>query len=303
MANSRPGNQLTILFVIILLVGSFAQIVKQPTAAEGQFRISVLDIGQGDAILLDTPHGQHILVDSGPLADTVGVLGRYLTSPHEFRLVIASHNHSDHIGGFPAILREYATQEVWMSGSISTTAVYTKWLQAVKDSQAKVRLVSTGMQEVIDGLTIDVVHPMSTMEGIRLEQEHDSTVAVKVSYGAVSILLTGDMAENHEADMLSKDRAILGATILKVAHHGSKYGTSDTFLEAVHPQVAVISVGAGNKFGHPHQETLDRLAKSAVPVYRTDQNGTVQFTTDGARLWVRPERGKKVEVDIVGGQR
>ncbi|MEK7184056.1 MAG: hypothetical protein AAB701_00870, partial [Patescibacteria group bacterium] len=104
----------------------------------------------------------------------------------------------------------------------------------------------------------------------------------------------------HEAALLAHDPVMLGATILKVTHHGSKYATTEAFLDAVHPKVAVISVGADNKFGHPGQQTLDRLAKRVVPVFRTDQQGTIQFTSDGAHLWVQPERGERQEVDILG---
>lgn len=288
---------------MIVLAGFVTQLLKQPTLAAGLFRISVLDIGQGDAILLDTPHGQHVLIDSGPSSDTLGVLNQYLAAPREFRLVVASHNHADHIGGFPAIFHDYPVHEVWMSGAVTTTNVYKNWLEAIRASSAKTRTVSAGVHDIIDGLDILVLHPIQSVEGTRLQEEHDGTVVLKVSYGAVSILLTGDLSANHEEEILANDRVAVAATIMKVTHHGSKYGSSDPFLDAVHPKVAVLSVGADNKFGHPHQETLDRLSQRQIPLYRTDLNGTVQFITDGARLWVQPERGDAKEVDIVGTAR
>jgi competence protein ComEC len=304
MSSKRQTNlRLGILCAIIIVAGFVTKFIKQPVLAEGLFRITVLDVGQGDAILLDTPHGQHVLLDSGPSAATLGVLNQYLAAPREFRLVIASHNHADHIGGFPAIFAEYPVHEVWLSGAITTTNVYTNWLKAIKALSAKTRLVSADVHETIDGVDLVVLHPPQTVEGLRLEDEHDGTVVVKASYGAVSVLLTGDLADRHEEEILARDRVAVAATILKVAHHGSKYVSSDAFLDAVHPAVAVLSAGADNKFGHPHQATLDRLSQRSIPLYRTDLNGSVQFLTDGARLWVQPERGEKQEVDIFSAAR
>lgn len=304
MSNKQQANfRLGILCALIVVAGFIAQLVKQPVLAEGMFRISVLDIGQGDAILLDTPHGQHILVDSGPSSATLGVLNQYLAAPRELRLVVASHNHADHIGGFPAIFAEYPVREVWLSGAITTTNVYINWLKAVKASSATTKLAAAQVHETIDGVELTIIHPPQTVEGNQLEDAHDGTVVIKVSYGAVSVLLTGDLATRHEEEILARDRVGVAATILKVAHHGSKYASSEEFLDAVHPAVAVLSAGADNKFGHPHQEVLNKLSKRNTPLYRTDLNGTVQFLTDGARLWVQPERGEKQEVDINGTAR
>lgn len=304
MSNKQQVNfRLGLLCALIVVAGFVAQLVKQPVLAEGMFRISVLDIGQGDAILLDTPHGQHILVDSGPSSATLGVLNQYLAAPRELRLVVASHNHADHIGGFPAIFAEYPVREVWLSGAITTSNVYLNWLKAIKTSSATTKAVSADIRETIDGVDLEVLHPPSSVEGSRLEDAHDGTVVIKASYGAVSILLTGDLEDEHEVALLDRNRIALGATILKVTHHGSKYASTESFLDAVHAKIAVISVGKDNKFGHPSQQTLDRLSKRNIPTYRTDLNGTVQFLTDGARLWVQPERGEKQEVDIIGAAR
>lgn len=299
----RASGGAGFLAVLILVLGIAAQVIKQPIQAEGLFRVRVLDIGQGDAILLDTPHGDHILVDAGPSAETFGVLNRYLAQPRRFRLVIASHSHVDHIGGFPAVLGEYPADEAWLSGSVATTEAYTKWLSALKRGGTQVKTVSYGDGATIDEVELRVLHPLEPVVGQRLSEEHDGTVVVRASYGAVSVLLTGDLAADHEADILAKDPAAVGSTVLKVTHHGSKYGSSDAFLAAVHPAVAAISAGKDNKFGHPHQETLDRLAAHHIPVYRTDTDGTVEFVSDGARLWVQPEHGARQEVDIVGAAR
>lgn len=302
-ARRQSSFQLLIISAVIALLGAFTQGVRQPAAADGLFRLTVLDVGQGDALLLDTPHGEHVLVDAGPSGDALGVIGRYLVRPTKLRLLMASHNHADHIGGLPAVLSEYGAEEVWISGAVHTTDVYLRWLQAIQASGAPTKAVKAGETITIDGVTLTVLYPLTSLQGERLDHEHDGTVVMKASYGAVSVLLTGDLEDEHEAALLAADPAALGATILKVTHHGSKYASTEEFLRAVHPVVAVISVGADNKFGHPAQETLDRLAAQRILVFRTDQQGTVQLTSDGAQLWVEPERGERQRVDIFSGGR
>ena len=125
---------------------------------------------------------------------------------------------------------------------------------------------------------------------MRPNEQHETTIVVKVSYGATSVLLTGDLEAEQETAMLKAEPTLLPATVLKVTHHGSHNASTDEFLTAVHPQFAVISAGKDNKFGHPHQETIDRLAEQFIPVYRSDQQGTITITSDGLTIHIDPER-------------
>ena len=144
-----------IISAVIALLGAFTQGVRQPAAADGLFRLTVLDVGQGDALLLDTPHGEHVLVDAGPSGDALGVIGRYLVRPTKLRLLVASHNHADHIGGLPAVLSEYGAEEVWISGAVHTTDVYLRWLQAIQASGAPTKAVKAGETTLADFISAE----------------------------------------------------------------------------------------------------------------------------------------------------
>ncbi|MBI4032787.1 MBL fold metallo-hydrolase [Candidatus Berkelbacteria bacterium] len=278
------------LAVLILATGLLVQVLRQPVAATGLLRVRVLDVGQGDAILIDTPGNQHVLVDGGPDDRVVTLIGRYLVPPQRFRLVVASHNHQDHVGGLPAVLGRFPIEEVWISGSIHTTATYEQFLRAIQASNARTEVVHAGHTLTLDGVELRVLHPFDDATDQRPADQHETTIVIRATYGAVSVLLTGDLDMDHERALIERDRASLGATVLKVTHHGSQYGSTARFLEAVHPEIAIISVGEGNRYDHPAPEALERLEALDIPIYRTDQHGTIAITSDGVSIWTEAER-------------
>lgn len=292
MANQTQNGSLAMAWLAgaLLAVGLLAQVIRQPIAADGLLRVRMLDVGQGDSILIDTPGNQHVLIDGGPADDVVVQLARALVPPQRLRLVVVSHNHQDHIGGLPAVLARYPVEEVWISGAIHTTEGYEQLLHAIQASGSAVQTVQAGYRLTIDQVQLLVLHPIKPMVGERPDNQHDSTVVVKVTYGAVSVLLTGDLDMEHEQALIDHDRAALAASVLKVAHHGSQYGSTARFLQAVHPELAVISVGSDNRYGHPTAAVLERLDAQGIPVYRTDQRGTITITSDGIGITVTTER-------------
>lgn len=279
------------LTIGLLALGFLVELVGQPEAAPANsLRVSVLDVGQGDAILIDVPTGEHILVDGGPGAGVIVPLSRVLAIPHKFALVVASHNHADHIGGLPAVLSEYPVDDVWLSGALHTSDTFLRWLEAVRASGARTRTAYKGVNYDIGAVHVQVLHPLEDMREQRPSHQHDPTLVLKVSYGATSILLTGDLEAEHEAALLDADRAALRSDVLKVTHHGSRYASTNEFLAAVDADIALISVGQGNKFDHPHPETLERLAGSGAEIFRTDQDGTITCTSDGLEFRCDGER-------------
>lgn len=237
-------------------------------------RLSIFDVGQGDAILVTTPHRQHILIDGGPDGTVLTRLGTAMRfHEHTIDLMIVSHNHADHITGLNRVLTRYDVKNVWLSGAIHTTNEYVELVKNLRDKHIPTRVVWAGADEALDGVRLHVVFPLASQEGARPDDQHDATVVVRACY-VTCALLTGDLNEGHERAMVDS-AAELAAAVLKVPHHGSATGLLPVFLARVNPQFAVISVGAGNSFGHPAPSILARLKEANVATFRTDQNGTV----------------------------
>ncbi|MBI2589765.1 MBL fold metallo-hydrolase [Candidatus Berkelbacteria bacterium] len=273
----------------LIVVGFVVQLLRQPIEASGQLIVRVLDIGQGDAILVTTPERDQILIDAGPGAEAVPVILRFLPAKR-LTLVVATHNDADHIGGFPGLFERIQVDEVWLSGAIHTTQTFQAWLRAVQSSGAKVQIVKAGVERLIGTTRLIVLHPFEDFTGRRPDENHDATLVVKLTYGLTSALFTGDLDEKQEAALVARDSASLGATLLKVSHHGSEHGSTDAFLEAVHPKYGAISAGAENRYGHPHAQALERLAEHGIETYRTDLQGTLTFVSDGLSFHASSEK-------------
>jgi competence protein ComEC len=274
------------LIVIALLTTATAF-----TMPDNKFHVSFLDVGQGDAILIQTPDHQDILVDGGPSAQAIsGELSRHLPFwDRTIELVVLTHPHLDHLTGLLEVLQRYRVKQVLYLDTDYQTPPEQEWLslireQGIKSTPAKAgQLINLGTKEA----TIEVINPVPDSSVPAM----DNGVVLRLSDGKVSFLLTSDISEEAELDLITR-RVDLNSTVLKVAHHGSDTSSSTAFLAVVDPQVAVISVGVDNTFGHPGAETMQRLTDSVGPnkIYRTDKNGTVECITDGERLWVKTER-------------
>ena len=252
-----------------------------------RLQVSFLDVGQGDAILIITPAGPQRLVDGGPDPDTVCQrLGEELPFwDKTLDMVVLTHCHDDHLAGLMGVLQRYGVGQVVESG-FGSGPLYREWLAQVQERGIPWAAARAG-QEVRLGedMVLEVIHPPDRlMEGAQSEANSNSLV-LRLVWREVSFLLAGDADTAAEAKMLRGGVAgDLRSDVLKVGHHGSSHSTSPAFLGAVGPEVAVICVGAGNLFGHPGEETLSAL--EGVDLYRTDEHGTITFSTDGERLWV-----------------
>jgi len=244
------------------------------------FNVYFIDVGQGDATLIEAGDTA-ILVDGGDgSVEAQDSLEDFLQAWHiqDIDLMVATHPHADHIGGLIDVLALYDVHEIWTNGDTSGSQTYGDFALAVVQEQAAgatLREVTRGYTAEFDGLNISVLHPPS----LTGDTNEDSLV-LRLTCGMVDILLVGDATTDSEASMLAEEGLLTDVEVLKVGHHGSNTSTSDAFLTAVTPEDAVISVGAGNTYGHPHQQTLDRLAARGVTVYRTDEDGTVTLTSD-----------------------
>jgi competence protein ComEC len=244
-----------------------------PSPTPTTFTAHFIDVGQSDAILIEA-NGTVILVDGG---DDSANVEDYLQAQgiQDIDLMVATHPREDHIEGLIDVLVLYDVHEVWTSGATHDSQTYQNFAAYVTDEGATKRDVSRGYSAQMGALEIDVLHPRPPLTG-NLNQD---SLVLHMSCGQLDVLLTGDATTGSEARMLAA--GVLGdVEVLKVGHHGSDTSTSADFLSAITPEDAVISVGAGNTYGHPHQETLDRLAAAGVTAYRTDLDGTVTLTSD-----------------------
>jgi competence protein ComEC len=261
------------------------------TMPDNQLRVSFLDVGQGDAILIQKGNRQ-ILVDGGPSpqAITLGLSEAMPFWDRSIDLLVLTHPHQDHLAGLLEVLRRYRVGQVLYSSLDYDSPLYDEWLRTIDEKNIKATLASAGQRiDMGDGIIIEVLRPSLTLPGAGPDIDRDSLV-LRLEYGSVSFLLTADIKSETEWELV-RERAPLASTVLKVAHHGSSTSTTAEFLSVVGPRVAVISVGADNDFGFPDAEVLARLQAAVGPgnLYRTDEQGTITFTTDGERLWVETE--------------
>jgi competence protein ComEC len=270
--------------VILLVLALFLR----ASLADGRLHVSFLDVGQGDAIFIQTPSGRQALIDGGPSPSVLlSHLGRRTGFwDRSLDLVMLTHPDADHITGLVSALERYRVEKVIFREMECDDAMCEEWRQLVEDGGATVYRGEAGLEiELDEGLVLEVLHP--GVELVACEGFNDNSVVTRLTYGEASMLLTGDIQAKAKRRLLA-DQARLRSTVLKVAHHGGCDSTTAAFLEAVDPQLAVISVGAENEFGHPCDALLRRL--DGRTVYRTDEYGTVTFTTDGKQVWVRTER-------------
>jgi len=203
-------------------------------------------------------------------------------------LVVSTHPDHDHLAGLVEVLRRYQIKQVLYPDLDYESPLYDEWLKLLTEKKIEHTIAQAGQQiELGAGAIIKVLNPQITpLTGSESDIDNNGVV-LRLRKGKVSFLLTADIRQEAEFELIA-DRAELSSTVLKVAHHGSDTSTTTEFLAVVNPRLAVISVGADNKFSHPSAEVIDRLKKKlgSENIYRTDQQGTIEFITDGERMWV-----------------
>jgi competence protein ComEC len=271
---------------LILLVLAFFAWRSLP---DGRLHVVFLDVGQGDAIFIQTPSGKQVLIDGGP-SETVllSQLGRHMPFwDRTLDVVMLTHPDSDHITGLVGVLERYQVDTVVFRAMERDDEVYDQWLKLLTIEDAAIHQGEAGLGLTLDqGLEMTVLHPGVELFAGTTADSNNNSIVTRLVYGQVSVLLTGDIEAVVEQQLV-RDGAMLASIVLKAAHHGSCTSTTETFLEAVDPEVVVISVGTDNDFGQPCAEVLERL--EGLLVFRTDEDGVVEVISDGGRVWVKTE--------------
>jgi competence protein ComEC len=251
---------------------------------DGKLHVVFFDVGQGDAIFIQTPTGRQILVDGGFYPSVLNdQMGRHMPFwDRDLDLLVATHPDADHVAGLVDLFERYAVGRLITDGEgLGDSEIYDALLLAAAENETPIHAARAGeVIEIGDGVRLEVLHPGPLLAADR----NENSVSLRLAYGAFSLLLTGDAEELAEEEMLESGRP-LASLVFKAGHHGSRTSSSMPFLEAVRPQIIIISAGADNRFGHPHPEMLERAQAIGAAVLRTDELGTIEVTTDGVTMW------------------
>lgn len=273
------------LLAVLFSVAYLILMSERLTPESGTVELHFIDVGQGDSSFIVSENGA-VLIDTGlrEYADTlISYIRRYTDTIDYF---IVTHPDADHMGGAADVIERLDVRNVIMTDCFATTATFDRFLSALEHSDINVIFADAGKTFEVGGFTLSLLAPFGKYDPEISENDH--SVVVKMKYGDFSALFVGDAEAYEESVMLdSYSDHVLKSDVLKVAHHGSKSSSSERFISAVRPSLAVISCGKNNEYGHPHKLVLAMLAKYGADVVRTDQSGTAVVVTDGKGYYIK----------------
>ncbi|OGZ24577.1 MAG: hypothetical protein A2896_00485 [Candidatus Nealsonbacteria bacterium RIFCSPLOWO2_01_FULL_43_32] len=290
-------NSVLIILGILLGLNLLAWVAVWELAGSGRLEVTFFDVGQGDSILIETPQNQQILIDGGPSGERVlEKLGKEMPFwDRTIDLIILTHPERDHMAGLLEVLKRYEVQNILWTGVVRDTAEYQEWEKLIGEEGANIYIAKAGLR-ITGGPTslqiwgrsdLNILYPFESLEGRALKDSNNTSIIARLVFGQTSFLFTGDALKSVEGQLLNRDKQSVDSDVLKVGHHGSKTSTVQEFVEAVSPEIAVISAGKDNSYGHPHQETLDTLVKYGITILRTDLAGNIKIISNGQDYFPR----------------
>ena len=277
-----------VLLAVLILIWTWVLIEEKQEFLE----INFYDIGQGDAIFIETPNKRQILIDGGPDLTILEKLGKELPFWDRYiDLVILTHPEYDHLGGLIEVVKRYKIGGILTTGVVRDTAEYKEWKKVVENKNIPIYIAQIG--EVIEldkEINLVVLHPSNNLNNKKFEKSNNTSMVTQLFYKDFELLLTGDIEREVEQALVGLG-INLNSDILKVAHHGSKTSTTKNFVKAVNPIVAVISAGKDNFYNHPHREVLENLA--GIPIFITGQDGDIKVLSDGTKFRIKQSHSSK----------
>lgn len=269
------------LIVIILILLGYLFFQEQ----DKNLKVVFFDVGQGDATLIKTPSGQKILIDGGPDNTIVNKIGKYFSfTDKTIDLIILTHAHSDHLVGLVEILKRYQVKKILYNGPAHPTPEFFQFLELIKKNNIPLAVPPAGQEYNFgEEVKLKILYPFTDLTNEKLEDLNQGSVVSQLIYKQTKFLFMGDLPAEQEK-LLLEENFDLKSQVLKIGHHGSKYSTGQELLVAVKPQIAVISVGKDNKFGHPALLTLYKLNQQVIKILRTDEKGDIKIKSNGFDL-------------------
>ena len=266
--------------------------VFQNNKTNNNLKIVYCDVGQGDAIFIQKSVDEDFLIDGGPDNSVLSCLGENMPFyDRKIKSIILTHPHADHISGLIEVLKRYQVDEVWLTGVSYDSSEYSEFSKIIQEKSISKHIAIRGETIYQDqDLKLKILYPIDSMEGKTVNNLNNSSMVVRLVYGSFSVIFTGDLEQSAQPELL-RSNLDLKSDILKVSHHGSANALLTEFLSSLNPEVAVISVGENNQYGHPAPTTIDLLKTiSNIKIFRTDKDGTVKVFSDGDKYWIEKEK-------------
>lgn len=277
-----------IIFLVIVIIGLFGkeQILdktednKETTnnnIVDSTLEIYFFDVGQADSILIKEDE-YTMLIDGGNQSDGENLV-KYLQENlniNDIDILVGTHPHEDHIGGLPDVISSLDIGKIYLPNATTTTKIFEKLLNSIEDKDYKITVPKINEEISLNNMNFKVIYT-----GTDESDLNNTSIVLKLEYGKITYLFTGDATDKTEEKILNKD---IEADVLKVGHHGSSYSSTEEFLNKVNPKYAIIQVGKDNKYDHPTKTTLDKLNERNIKIYRTDEDGTIKLTSNGENI-------------------
>ena len=282
-------NKILVGFVVLGFLNLLSWSALFWTVSSPPLKVVFFDVGQGDAIFIQIASLYQILIDGGPDSSILERLSREMPFwDRTIDLVVLTHPEKDHMTGLTNVLERYHVDYVVWTGVIRDTLAFQRWQDALKQEIKEgcdIKIAKKGQRIIVGKAILDILHPFKELKDTSPNDSNKTSVVAKLLFGEISFLFTGDIYSSQERDLITSG-VDLDSDVLKLAHHGSKTSSSDEFISAVSPEIAVAQIGKDNSYGHPHQQIIQRLTQRYIVLFRTDINGDITMTSDGNCLKV-----------------